>query len=72
MLFTPFRFFTRRDLPENFALCLFCFVGFLFSGGALLALLQRAGTRPGVPLLAAMLPALGVCQCVPFLLSRVQ
>ena len=71
MLFTPYWLLTHKDLPENFALVLFCFGGFLFSGATLLALLERAGIRCRRPLLAAMLLALGICQGIPFLLNRV-
>jgi hypothetical protein len=71
MLFAPYRILTHRDLPENFALFLFCFGGFLFSAGTLLTLLDRTGIRFGIPLLSCMLLALGLCQSVPFLLSRV-
>ena len=71
LLFAPYRLLTHRDLPENFALFLFCFGGFLFSGGALLELLRLAGVQCRAPLLALLLVALGFCQGVPFLLSRV-
>jgi hypothetical protein len=71
ILFAPWRLLTRHDLPENFALFLLCFGGFLFSCGALLRLLALADVKPGPGLLAAMLLALGICQSVPYLLSRV-
>jgi hypothetical protein len=71
LLFAPWRLATGHDLPENFALFLLCFGGFLFSCGALLRILDLAGATPGPWLLGAMLLALGVCQSVPDLLSRV-
>jgi hypothetical protein len=71
LLFTPWRLVTGHDVPENFALALFCLAGFLFSAGALLRLiaLQRAAISPA--LLGVLLIALAVCQGVPFLLSRI-
>jgi len=71
ILFAPWRLATGHDLPERFALLLLCFGGFLFSCGALLRLLDLAGAKPGPPLLALMLLGLGICQCIPYLLSRV-
>lgn len=71
MLFTPWRIITGRDLPENFALLLFCFGGFLFSAATLLRLLALAGVKARPLLLAPMLLALGICQGVPYLLNRV-
>jgi len=71
ILFAPWRLVTGHDLPESFALFLLCFGGFLFSCGALLRLLDLAAARPGPWLLAGMLLALGICQSVPYLLSRV-
>ena len=71
ILFTPWRLLTGHDLPENFALFLLCFGGFLFSCGTLLRLLALADAEPGPLLLALMLFALGICQGVPYLLNRV-
>jgi hypothetical protein len=71
LLFAPYRLLTGHDLPERFAVFVFCFGGFLFSCGALIRLLDLAAVCPRPALLAAMLLALGVCQCVPFLLVRV-
>jgi hypothetical protein len=71
MLFTPWLLITGHDLPERFAMFLLCFGGFVFSCGALLQWLALAGAKPGLPLLAVMLLALGLCQSVPYLLSRV-
>jgi hypothetical protein len=70
-LFLPWRIATGHDLPENFALFLFCFGGYLAYCAAFLRLLQMAGTDPRPLLLGIMLLALGVCQSVPFLLNRV-
>lgn len=71
LLFLPWRLATAHDLPENFALFLLCFGGFLFASTALLRLLDLARVRPRWPLLAMMLLALGICQSVPYLLNRV-
>src|SRR5438128_8528899 len=71
ILFTPWRLVTGHDLPESFALFLLCFGGFLFSCGALLRVLDLAAAKPEPLLLAVMLLALGICQSVPYLLSRV-
>jgi hypothetical protein len=71
LFFAPWRLMTRHDLPERAAVLAMCFGGFLFSVGSLLRLLAMAGVRPPPWLLAVMTAALGVCQGVPFLLSRV-
>jgi hypothetical protein len=71
LLFLPWRIATHHDLPENFALFLFCFGGFLFYCAAFLGTLRLAGAAPRPALLALWLFALGVCQSVPFLLNRV-
>ena len=71
VLFTPWRLLTRHDLPENFAVFLFSFGGFLFSCAALLRLLEMAGVRLGAVFTAALLLALGLCQGVPYLLNRI-
>src|SRR5882724_2045144 len=71
ILFAPWRLVTGHDLPESFALFMLCFGGFLFSCGALLRVLDLAAAKPGPLMLAAMLLALGICQCVPYLLNRV-
>ena len=71
MLFTPWLLITGHDLPENFALFLLCFGGFVFSCGALIQWLALAGAKIEPPLLALMLLALGLCQSVPYLLNRV-
>lgn len=71
LLFTPWLLITGHDLPERFALFLLCFGGFGFSCGVLIRWLALAGAKTEPPLLALMLLALGVCQSVPYLLSRV-
>jgi hypothetical protein len=71
MLFAPWRILTGTDLPENFALFLFCFGGFLFSCGALWNILRAAKVEPSPGVLALYLFALGLAQGVPYLLSRV-
>lgn len=71
VLFLPWRIVTGHDLPENFALFLLCFGGYLFYCGAFLRLLRMAGAHLRTPMLALALFALGICQSVPFLLNRV-
>ena len=71
LLFLPWRLVTGWDLPEGFALFVFCFAGFLFAAGTLVAMLRMAGAEVGAWALAAMLVALGFCSSIPFLLSRV-
>jgi hypothetical protein len=70
LLFWPWRLATGDDLPESFALFLLCLAGFLFSSATLLHLLDLANVRPGGPLLALLVFALGICQSVPYLLNR--
>lgn len=71
LLFAPWRAATGNDMPENFAICILAFAGFLFACGALLRVVGLAGARPPLWLLAFLFLALGVCQSVPFLLNRV-
>jgi len=71
LLFTPWRLVTGHDVPENFALAVFCFAGFLFSAGTLLRLLWLARAEVSPFMLALLLLALGVCQGVPYLLNRI-
>lgn len=71
LLFVPWRAATGNDLPQNFAIFLLCFAGFLFSCGALLRTLALAQARPPLWFLAFLFLALGVCQSAPFLLNRV-
>ena len=71
LLFAPWRILTGRDLPENFALFVFCFLGWAFSAGALVALLDLAAVRPPPALLAALFLILGISPAVPYLMSRV-
>jgi hypothetical protein len=71
LFFAPWRLATGHDLPQNFAMFLICFGGFLFSCGALLRVLDLLRVKAGPLLLAVMLLALGLCQSVPYLLNRV-
>ena len=71
LLFAPWRWATGHDLPENLALFLLCFGGFLFSAGTLLKIFELGGITPGPALTAVSIAAVGLCQCVPYLLSRV-
>jgi hypothetical protein len=70
-LFLPWRLVTGHDLPENFALFLLCFGGFAFSAAALIRVLDDTNAAPGPLLLSVMLVALGICQGVPYLFSRI-
>ena len=70
LLFLPWRLIARRDLPESFAVLLFCMLGYLFSAATLLRLLAAMGARPPAWLLGLLLVVLGVCQTAPFLLER--
>jgi hypothetical protein len=71
LLFAPWRILTRSDLPERAAMLVMCLGGFLFSLAALLRLLRLAGVDSPLWLVLPMGVALGVCQGVPYLLSRV-
>jgi hypothetical protein len=71
VLFAPWRIVTGHDLPENFAVWLLCFGGFLFACGSLLQVLELAEARVGPALLGVLFLALGLCQPAPFLLNRV-
>ena len=71
MLFTPWQLATGYSFPETVAAFLFCFAGFLFASGALLRIFDLEGVKPHPALLAVLLVVLGLCQCVPYLLSRV-
>jgi hypothetical protein len=66
MLFAPYRLVTHHDLPENYALYLFCFGGFLFYALTLMRLVEVKAW-----LLAVMLIALACCQSIPFLMTRI-
>lgn len=66
MLFAPWRLLTGHDMPENYALWLFCFGGYLFSALALMRLLS-----PKPWLLAWLLLGLACCASLPFLMNRI-
>jgi hypothetical protein len=71
LLFAPWRLITGHDLPENVAVAVFCFAGFLFYCGALLRVFAHCGCAPGSGLILLCLLTLGVGQGVPYLCSRV-
>jgi len=71
MLFLPWLSYTGHDLPESFALFLFCLGGYLFAALTLVTMLRMADVSPPAWILGIMLLALGFCQSIPFLLSRV-
>jgi hypothetical protein len=70
LLLAPWRAVTGNDMPENFAVCILAFAGFLFGCGALLRVVDLAGARPPAWLLGFLFLALGVGQSVPFLLNH--
>jgi hypothetical protein len=70
LLFTPWRLLTGRDLPQRVAALVLCIGGYLFSCSLMRLLFWRMNLSPPIPLLAALLMMLGVCQSVPFLLQR--
>jgi hypothetical protein len=69
-LFAPWRLLTGHDLPENFALFLMCFGGFVFSCAALLRILASASVTPSPAVAGALLLSVGLCQSIPYLLNR--
>jgi len=70
VVFTPYRLATGRDMPQNYALFLMCFAGFLFSCGAFLRMVDLASASPPAWLAALFVLTLGVCNGAPFLLNR--
>lgn len=72
LLFVPWRLAAGFDVPENFAVFLFCSGGLLFSCLLLLRIFELADVRPGPVLVAAIPLVLGLCQSVPYLLNRVK
>src|SRR5215469_2549644 len=70
LLFLPWFLLSHHDLPEGFAVFLFCFGGYLFVGLTLTALLRMGQFRIGPALYGLMLLALGFCTSIPFLLNR--
>ncbi len=71
LFFAPWRWVTGHDVPENFAVLLFGWGGFLFACGTFLRLLDLTGVEIANGWLLLLLPALGLCQSVPYLLNRV-
>jgi hypothetical protein len=71
MLFLPWRFIARTDMPERSAVFLFCFLGYVFSAALLARLLASLDIHPPLALFMLLVLALGTCQAVPFLLVRV-
>jgi hypothetical protein len=72
MLFAPWRLLTGHDLPENFVVFLFCFLGYLCSCGLAMQMLSVLRVRPPLALFALLLLTLGICPSLPYLLQRVQ
>ena len=71
LLFAPYRVLTRHDMPETFALYLFCLLGYLFSCGILMQLWSSIGARPSLFSFCTLLLLMGICNGAPYLLDRV-
>lgn len=69
-LFLPFKVLTGKDLPTSLAATVFCLAGFLFSAALFFALAEKSGLHPPGWFCVVALVTLGLCQFVPFLLSR--
>lgn len=72
LLFAPWYLLTRHDFPENFAAFLFALGGYFFLSLLFVNVLAHLSYRTPWPLLTLCLLALGIGQCVPFLLHRVK
>lgn len=72
LLFTPYRFLTRRHLPEPFAAALLCWLAYVFGCATLMRLLAAAHIRPPLALFALLMLVMALCQSAPYLLQRVQ
>jgi hypothetical protein len=70
ILFSPWLLITGHDLPEPFAVFVFCLAGYFCFCRALLACIALAGVRPSLFVLFGLLVSLGICQSAPFLLQR--
>lgn len=70
LLFVPWRLVTGHDLPERFAVFLFCSGGLVFACLTLLRIFDLAGVTPSAAGMAAIPLVAGLCQAVPFLLNR--
>jgi len=72
LLFAPWYLLTHHDLPENFAAFLLALTGYFFLSILFVRIMAFASIRVSWFLFALCLLALGVGQCVPFLLHRVK
>src|SRR5579884_345569 len=72
LLFTPYRFLTRRNLPEPLAAALLCWLAYLFGCATLMRWLASAHLRPPLMLFAFLMLVMALCQSAPYLLQRVQ
>ena len=70
LLFGPWYRLTRHDFPENFAVFLFLFGGYLFASALFTRVLSALTIRLPLALYALFLAALGAGQPAPFLLER--
>ena len=70
LLFTPWRFLTGRDFPENFAAFLLALGAYLFLAALFRRVLMWRSAPLPASLYALMLLALGLGQGVPFILNR--
>ena len=70
LLFAPWRLLTRHDLPENFAVFLFCFGGYLLLCELLILVLSFLPYRASPSLFTLFLLVFGLGESLPFLLQR--
>jgi hypothetical protein len=70
LVFVPWYWLTRHDFPENFAVFLFSFGGYLFLSALFARVLSVLSIRPPIGLYLLFLAALGVGQSAPYLLER--
>jgi hypothetical protein len=71
LLFAPYQVLSHHDMPETFAVYLFCLLGYLSCCGILMRLWLSTGSRPGLFSFAALLLLMGICNSAPYLLQRV-
>src|SRR5579884_289767 len=70
VLFAPFRLITGHDMPQAVAVLLFGFGGFLVLAELLIAILATRASPPPLWLFVLLCFAVGLAQCVPFLLQE--
>lgn len=70
VMFAPWRLITGHDMPEAVSVLLFSFGGFLFLSELLMAILAARASRPPLWVFVLLCLAVGLAQCVPFLLQE--